>query len=527
MENNICEKPKGLLKLGLTCYMNSLLQCFYHIKDLREYFITNKNNFSEYQHISKALADVMYGLKYEKEDYYSPDSFRNEIININNLFKKNNAGDVKDLFINLIDSLLDEFKAKADDEINEESENNENDYLFDKEKQFRKTLDETNNNIINEIFGGYYLTTVKCEDNNIEFYTIQNETFLSFDLKKIKDKEKELTFKSCFDYYFKPRRSEFFCPKCKKVHMAESKDSFYRPPKVLAIVLDRGKGKSFKDKFEFNSEILELEDYINEKNYKYEDTLYQLFGVASHSGSSSASGHYTACCLSENGDYYYFSDSIVRKITLNELYENDPYLLFYLKTSKDERKNNNNIVNNIKETKRDDIKIIKEITTNRNEIKNKIQKINKNIKYNNINEEFEKYLNFFIKNKKNEYTIDYYFKDEKNDELNPLIWKFIINLPKNNENTINNIKIKLDFTKNYKKDLAKITTLETPIVHPNFENNSLLFLHKYKDDRNTLENIYIYIRFLYNLILNPKKILFDIYYKEKKKAFEEEKLKVR
>ena len=525
MENNIFEKPKGLLNLGLTCYMNSLLQCLFYIKELREYYINNIKNFSANQPICKALAGVMDGLKNEKNDYFIPENFRNEIMKINDLFKKNKAGDIKDLFINLIDNLLEELKANDDseNENSEESENNEDDYSFNKEKQFQKTLKETDHNIINKIFGGYYLTTVKCEESNIKFYTIQNESFLLFDLKKIQEREKELTFDSCFDYYRKAKKSEFYCPKCKKVHLAEAKDSFYRPPKVLAIVLDRGKGKTFKGQFKFNSEILALNNYISENNYKYED-IYQLLGVASHSGSSSPSGHYTACCLADDGEYYYFSDSRVKKITLNELYENDPYLLFYIRTEL--KPDKNNIINKIVETNKGDTKLLKEITINKKEYetKNKIPKIK--FKYNNKQEEFSSYLNFFIKNKQNEYSIDYYSNPadknkDKGDALNPLIWKFRINLPKNNEIEDNNIKFKFDFSKNYENDLTKMTTLETPISHLNFENNSLLFTYKYKKDRNTLENIYIYIRFLYNLVINPNEKLFEKYYKNKKKAYNE------
>ena len=58
-------KPKGLYNLGLSCYMNSLLQCLYYIPELREYFIKEKNNFKNNQPICKALSEVMFGLKSE------------------------------------------------------------------------------------------------------------------------------------------------------------------------------------------------------------------------------------------------------------------------------------------------------------------------------------------------------------------------------------------------------------------------------------------------------------------------------
>ena len=60
-EENELDKQKGLYNLGLSCYMNSLLQCFYHIPELREYFIENIDNFTE-KPLCKALAEVMFEL---------------------------------------------------------------------------------------------------------------------------------------------------------------------------------------------------------------------------------------------------------------------------------------------------------------------------------------------------------------------------------------------------------------------------------------------------------------------------------
>ena len=40
-------KPKGLKNIDGTCYMNSTLQCFYHIKDLTDYFLKIKKKLKE------------------------------------------------------------------------------------------------------------------------------------------------------------------------------------------------------------------------------------------------------------------------------------------------------------------------------------------------------------------------------------------------------------------------------------------------------------------------------------------------
>ena len=79
-------KPKGLYNIGLNCYMNSLLQCLFYIKELRENFIKNQNEFTDDQPICKAFAEVMNELKNSDNDYVEPKRFKKLIGKDKNLF---------------------------------------------------------------------------------------------------------------------------------------------------------------------------------------------------------------------------------------------------------------------------------------------------------------------------------------------------------------------------------------------------------------------------------------------------------
>jgi ubiquitin C-terminal hydrolase len=46
--------PKCSENLGLCCYVNSLLQCFYHIFEFKNHFIENKDKYKEKYPIYKA-----------------------------------------------------------------------------------------------------------------------------------------------------------------------------------------------------------------------------------------------------------------------------------------------------------------------------------------------------------------------------------------------------------------------------------------------------------------------------------------
>ena len=116
----------------------------------------------------------------------------------------------------------------------------------------------------------------------------------------------------------------------------------------MVIILDRGHGKTFKGKVVINS-YLDLKNCIDEEKYE-ESTFYKLICVSTHSGSSSEIGHYTARCLTDNNTYYYFSDTQNHQINEDDLFDDEPYILFYKRVNKEElsiinkdEKSNNNI----------------------------------------------------------------------------------------------------------------------------------------------------------------------------------------
>ena len=342
------DNPKGLVNLGLTCYMNSLLQCFFHIIELRKYFISNKNNFNDDKPISKELAKVMYELKYGDCNNVKPEEFKKAISCRNKLFEGRKAGDVKDLFFNIIDCLLNELSSDSREtsEIEGIDLSDKNEILKDVEKEIDK------DNIINKLFIGIYETIYKCPITNNLIFSFNIESNILFDLQNIKKyyNKENLTLDLCFEYYTRElQNNSFLCYICKDKQTNKSKNYIYRPPEILTIILDRGKGKLFRGRVELKKEI-DLTKYIDKDfNNKF---LYKLICISTHSGESSSSGHYTACCLNEKEEYYYFSDTYLKKIEdEKEIFKNEPYLLFYKKI---ENKINDYTNTNILEIKNKD-----------------------------------------------------------------------------------------------------------------------------------------------------------------------------
>ena len=126
--------------------MNSLLQCLYNIKEFRNYFIKNKEFFNEKEKpVCKALSKVMMELNNKNEINCDAKEFKEIMGKKNSLFFGNKGGDVKDLFINLIDLILNEL---LEDKKDESSKYNENSLTeLDKKKMFQQIqneIDQTN-----------------------------------------------------------------------------------------------------------------------------------------------------------------------------------------------------------------------------------------------------------------------------------------------------------------------------------------------------------------------------------------------
>ena len=574
-------KPKGLCNINLNCYMNSVLQCLFYIKELREYFIKNQKKFTDEQTLCKAFAEVMDGLKNNDKEYFKPKKFMDEIEKKNNLFGKK-GGDAKDLFIDLISYFLEELN-KDNDSDNDEESNKDIDFT-NKREVFEEELMmiKKDNHIINELFIGYYENIYYCKKTNINTYSFETESFILFNLENIKKhfNTSNLSIELGFKYYYKEKlNSEFQCSKCEIKHKGKEYVKIYRPPKIMVIILDRGHGKIFKGDVEINK-YLDLKNIIDEDEYEY-SSLYKLICVSTHSGeSSSTRGHYTASCLADNNKYYYFSDTYVKEIDDNNIINNEPYLLFYEQIDINDKNEIDHIKNEIKIIQIDDnnnkkdnknysssrnnknkkkyenqkkeeteknnrirYNVINSNKNNLNEIRN--NQINSNQRFNNYDikenektiykkrnitynqhkinyNEIKSAFKIFSENKNTRYIIDYYYPDNSNPCYN---WKLTI-IGQNNTPYFGG---KFDFHINLSKPFKNLTdniTIEKYIYHLNFgEDGKLLFDIEYNENKSFYENLKELFELLFNLFIEPNCELSTYYSKAKIKLYNNDREK--
>ena len=315
LENAITQKQ---VSESLNCYMNSLLKCLYYIKELREYLIENKDYFTEEKPVCKIVSSIMYKLKFNATHHFLPEELQAIIGDKNNYIFGGRAGDSNCIFSSIIDSFLNELSNNNNIKKDTSLTNYD---LSNKEQMFKILYNENDkNNIINQIFLGYYETIYQCQNNIFtKTYSIQNEYFISFNLEQIQkfyNNQENISITQCFEYYCrKQSSSEFYCSKCDAIENNDCYEKIYKPPLILVIVLN--KGEEF-DSIIFPDPLLDLSKYTDGEKYKKESN-YKLICYSTQ---------YSACCMTDSG-FYYDSMTVVKSIRESQVGRDEPFLLFY------------------------------------------------------------------------------------------------------------------------------------------------------------------------------------------------------
>ena len=350
LEFNSIEFRLGLRNIGATCYMNATLQCLFNIPQLQNFFFNNMNNIKNSNAIlSKAFCNVLINLydKKKNKNDYSPTEFKELIGRMNPLFKGIQANDSKDLILFLYENMHQELN-KTNNFIPE------NNLPFQLQK-FRRDYYSNNGSIIQEIFYYEQVNFSICQNCYYEVINYGIQNMLIFPLEKTREiltKKYPTGFmcvnlEDCFEEISTPVfmtcENQIFCNNCKLLTNSKYITKINTCPKIMTIILNRGKGNEFDVNFDFPLSI-------NIKNYVYlqnQNTEYDLISVLVHIGDSSMSGHFFSYCKSNiDGLWYKYNDSIVSKCDVNN-YEYEikniglPYVLFY------ERKDNKNINNGV------------------------------------------------------------------------------------------------------------------------------------------------------------------------------------
>ena len=304
---------------------------------------------------------------------YAPEEFKSKISTMNPLFEGVAANDAKDL-VNFIIMTLHEELNKAN------NENNDNNINLDQRNQmlmfnnFIQDFQKNNKSIISDLFYAINCNKTKCGYCNTETYNYQTYFFIVFPLEEVrKFKSNNMNqynnFNNNFNYNFNNNfnnnfinnynfdnnivniydcfnydrkinvmsgENAMYCNYCQKTWASSMCTYLISGPKILILLLNRGKGIEFNVKIQF-PEFLDISPFIvnqfnNNMNINFN---YKLIGVITHIGESGMGGHFIAYCRDPITDNWHkYNDAIVTEVTN---FQNDvinfamPYLLFYQK----------------------------------------------------------------------------------------------------------------------------------------------------------------------------------------------------
>ena len=338
----------GLRNVGLTCYMNSILQCLLHIPQLNAFFINiypdQKNKFKEINKETEThgrlceeyhkIVMKIYGNQNYEYNYISPKDFNDVLSHINGQFAQFEANDAKDLLLYLFQSMHAELNYLGDKKLKNVPKCNQ---TIERESfNFFMTVNNNLNlSIISYLFYGIHKSTTICSECKTTLYNFQYFQFLSFPTFNFKDQI--FNIYQGFKEFIKPEimsgDNKCYCQKCKGLKNAEVTTKIYSAPTYLIINIDYGKNKKYKPKKINFGGLIDITGFTDNMN-KCPNIQYKLIAVSTHIGKSGSTGHYITFCQNNENKWYEFNDSSVTETKFEYVNSNSPYILIYKKTDR-------------------------------------------------------------------------------------------------------------------------------------------------------------------------------------------------
>jgi ubiquitin C-terminal hydrolase len=295
---------KGLHNLGNTCYLNTVLQCLFHLEEftsiIEDEIFPDECLIEKYYDLYKSLTNeetnVIYNLR------------KRRIVENNDTEKIIN-------FLKTFSTIYPKFLGHSQQDSHE---------------ALMLILDRFQSEFKNNLFGGTMISII--EDINSNFKSITNETFTCLTLEI--PQKSNITLKDCFDAYFSPEvltnENRYQREDTKELIDIRKQFALKYLNKNLIIHLKRFIYTSTCRRkndvlIDFPLENLSLGEYFCKSDFSH---TYNLVAVANHTGTLT-SGHYYAYCK-EGNSWVLYNDSSVAPISSSQIVTPTSYILFYV-----------------------------------------------------------------------------------------------------------------------------------------------------------------------------------------------------
>ncbi|KAK3917768.1 Ubiquitin carboxyl-terminal hydrolase 36 [Frankliniella fusca] len=307
----------GFVNLGNTCYLNATLQALFHVPAFVEWLLSDTEHMKKCEQINGQgygdciTCSMARTLRLSQlHPVVKPTLITSKIKMICRHMSHGSQEDAHEFMRHLLENMekayLNRCKATKLDPYSKET------------------------TPINQIFGGYIRTEVKCLRCNYASTTFQHFQDLILDIRKASKVE------DAMDQYFSKEKldgeNSYKCEKCKCGVPATKKYSIERPPKVLCIQLKRfnAVGVKLPKPVEHRTQM-DLKRHVHpQSSYaKFAAVPYRLISMVTHVGPSSGCGHYTAIAQCSSRTFHHFDDTHVHPVSLQSVLNNCAYILIY------------------------------------------------------------------------------------------------------------------------------------------------------------------------------------------------------
>jgi ubiquitin carboxyl-terminal hydrolase 36/42 len=296
----------GLVNVGNSCYVNSVLQCLTHCRPLVTLFTTGVHRKTcTVHHCAYCLLEEHISTVFGYQ-YCTPRELLLALPKINRDFVLGQQEDAHEFFISLLQKTQEVLVLGI--------------------KPLTPELEATT--VLHQLFGGLIQSQVQCL--RCQKTSTRYEPFLDLSLEVASGNSVEEALTAYTSVEKLEEEVGWRCERCAKASAARKQLTIRRPPNLLTIHLKRF--DIMRDGLKLNKPVvfrerIDMRRFLS-RSQQNQEANYELYGVVVHYGAHSRVGHYVSFVKVANA-WIAFDDKTPSSVTASVVLQHNAYLLFY------------------------------------------------------------------------------------------------------------------------------------------------------------------------------------------------------